>query len=105
MNIESMFLILQKRAAIGCTEGGAGVLPCSLMCLTSRMYCSGHKFIPSSGEMRQKGAHVGSLVHTSQATLFLSIQRCSKSDFGKDRQLEMVPRPHSGLVSPGLPLC
>lgn len=28
-----------------------------------------------------------------------------KSDFGNDRQLEMVTRPRSGLVSPGLPLC
>lgn len=32
--------------------------------------CSGHEFIPSFGEMRQKGSHMGSLVHMSWAVLF-----------------------------------
>lgn len=31
---------------------------------------SGHESIPSFGEMRQKGSHMGSLVHMSQAVLF-----------------------------------
>lgn len=31
---------------------------------------SGHEFIPSFGEMKQKGSHMGSLVHMSQAVLF-----------------------------------
>lgn len=63
----------------------------------------GQESIPSFGEMRQKGSHMGSLVHMSQAMLFLFIQRCSKSNFRKDKQLEMFTSPRSGLVSPGLP--
>lgn len=33
--------------------------------------CSDDKFIPSLGETSQKGSHMGSLVHMSQAALFL----------------------------------
>lgn len=82
------------------------MLSCSLMGhdVQNLLNCSGQESTPSFGEMRQKGSHRGSLVHRAKQCCFLFIQRCSKSDFGKDEQLEMVTRPRSGLVSPGLPL-
>lgn len=97
---------LQKRAAAGGLCSGAEMVSCTLVChgIQRLLNSSGQgTSIPSFGEMRQKGSHTGSLVHRSQAELFLFIQRCSKSDFSKDKQPEMSTRPQSGLVWPGLP--
>lgn len=83
MNTESMLLILSNRQEA----------------MASHSLCVTH-------EGRQLGARSCRREQPLDAQrAALSTRAKSKSDFGKDRQLEMVTRPCSGLVSPGLPLC
>lgn len=56
------------------SRGRDGFLHTHVHGIQSLLNSSGQVALPSFGEMQQKGSHMGSLVHRSQAVPFLFIQ-------------------------------